>query len=306
MIFHAFSVAALKSLEKFEKYYQHSLDRLDRVVLEKIKQSGFQVLLVASDELVLGEGQPAFIDKNNLFLLSNAWRTICGTTSRQQAVQRKSWQVIDGVGTSIPFRLPSTSLYVRRLSQHQDDDIFFILLTEDEPKGLPAFELIMLSNLWQLKQGFFLLHTAGVQHNGNLFLFNGPSGAGKSTVAAISYAVGDQVIDEDQVLVHSLPAGGFSANGWGYGIVPCKTPLRAIFRLVQDSEDRLIPLNQLQVAQLVLGAHSEIMGGMLFGDLLKRSFHLASEIARHVPGFELHFRKSPDFWKLIDAEFPLE
>ena len=116
--------------------------------------------------------------------------------------------------------------------------------------------------------------------------------------------MGSQVIDEDQVLVHSLPGGGYSADGWGYGIVPCETPLRAIFSLVQDSEDRLIPLNEMQVTRLILERQSDILGGMLSGEKLRGSFHLAGEIARHVPGYELHFRKSPDFWKLIDEKFP--
>ena len=123
-------------------------------------------------------------------------------------------------------------------------------------------------------------------------------------MAALSSAVGDQVIDEDQVLVHSLAGGGYSSDGWGYGVVPCESHLRAIFRLVQDTEDRLIPLKQLQVARVVLERHSDVMGGMLTADLLRGSFQLASEIARQVPGYELHFRKSPDFWKLIDEQFP--
>jgi hypothetical protein len=304
MIFHTFSLSALESLEKFEEYYQHSTDGRDHILLEKIKRCPYQVLLVASDELSLSDGHPVGIDEKSLLALSDAWRSICGATGRRQAIQEKSWQVIDGIGERIPFHMLSVSRYVRRFCQFKDEEILFILLTGDEPKGLPTDELWMLCDLWQLKQGLFPLHASGIQHKGQLYLFAGPSGAGKSTVAALSRARGDQVIDQDNVLVHRRAGGGYSADGWGHGLVPCEAPLRAIFHLVQDSEDRLIPLNQVQVGRLILERHNDVMGGMLTEDLLQQSFHLASEIARQVPGYELHFRKSPDFWKLIDAQFP--
>jgi len=40
------------------------------------------------------------------------------------------------------------------------------------------------------------------------------------------------------------------------------------------------------------------------GEYLRRSIRTIGDLARTIPGYELHFRKSPDFWKLIDAEFP--
>jgi len=303
MIFHALSLSALKCLEKFEEHYQHSSDNLTRIELEKIKRCGYRVVLVAGDELVLSGEQPAVVDEKTLLALSNAWRSICGVTNRPQVVQKNSWQVIDRISEGV--LLPShRSFILRRFQQLEDEDLFIILLTGNELHGLPAYELLMLCDFWQLSLGFFHLHACGVQHNRYLYLFTGPSDAGKSTVAALSRSAGDQVIDEDQVLVHSLAGGGYSADGWGYGIVPCEAPLRAIFRLVQDSEDKLIPLNDMQVARLILERQSDILGGMLFDDLLRKSFHFASEIARQVPGYDLHFRKSPDFWKLIDEEFP--
>jgi hypothetical protein len=304
MIFLAFSSSARESLEIFVEHYQHSADDQDQLFFEKIERCAFQVLLVAGDEPVLGDIHLVGIDEKTLLALSDSWRSICGTTSRQRAVQKKSWQVIDGIGERIPFHMLSVSQYVRRFYQFNDEEILFILLKGDEPHGLPVNELALLSDHWQLKQGFFALHASGVQHKGNLYLFSGPSGAGKSTVATLSLARGDRVIDQDKVLVHPRTGGGYSADGWGYGIVPCEVPLRAIFRLVQDAEERLIPLNQVKVGRLILERHNDVMGGLLAEDLVRQSFHLASEIARQVPGFELHFCKSPDFWKLIDAQFP--
>jgi hypothetical protein len=304
MIFHAHSLLALKCLEKFEVHYQEKVDGQDPQVLEKVKRCGYQVVLIAGDKLALGGGRPTMIDKKTLLALSAAWRSICAVDGRQKTALNKSWQIIDLIGEGIHFNWESPSLYIRRFRQPAEEGFIFILLSGAERVGLPAYELFLLSHIWQFEQGFLPVHASGIQHKDQLYLFTGPSGAGKSTVADLSSEVGDQVVDEDQVLIHLLPGGGYSADGWGYGIVPCEAPLRAIFSLVQDSEDRLIPLNPLQVGRLILERQNDVMGGLLTEDLLRQSFCRASEMARQVPGFELHFRKSPDFWKLIDAQFP--
>ena len=162
MIFHANSLSALKCLEKFEKHYQNGADDLDPKVLEKIKRCGYSVLLVAGDEPVLSDGQLGEIDEKTLLALLDAWRSIRNITGKQRNVLKKSWHVIDTIGESILINLTSRSRSVRRFSQSENKEFFFILLTEAEPYGLPAYELLMLSNLWQLKQGLFPLHAAGL------------------------------------------------------------------------------------------------------------------------------------------------
>jgi hypothetical protein len=304
MNFYAFSLLAQKSLRKFQEYHLHSADSRARTLLEKTKRCGYQVLLVAPDPPIVIDDYPEGMDEQSLRALSDAWRSILATPSRQRAAQKEAWQVIEKISTGVPANQSHKSIVLRRLHQPSDADFYILLLTEDEPAGLPAHILLILCELWQLKQGRLTLHASGIRERDRLFLFLGSSGAGKSTIAKMSSRLGNQVIDQDRVLVHRLPGSGYSAYGWGYGIMECEIPLRAIFRLVQSTEDRLIPLNQRQVGHLILERHNEVMGGMQTEDLLRESFHQASDIARQVPGFELHFRKSPDFWKLIDAQFP--
>jgi hypothetical protein len=304
MIFHAYSPVALKCLEKFEAHFQGYTSGQDPQVLEKVKRCGYQTWLVAGDEMNFRGICQRGVNKNTLLALSEAWRSICNEEKMSKPSPGTFWQKVDQIGEGIPFYWNSPSLYIRRFRQPPEENNIFIFLTGEERLGLPAYELMLLSNLWQLEQGFFLLHSSGVLHKDQLFVFAGPSGAGKSTIAAQSCNIGDEVIDEDQLLLYKRTDGGYSADGWGYGFIKCNAPLRGIFQLIQDKEDRLEQLDQTQVARILLDRHNDMMGGVLTDDLLRQSFHRASDIARQVPGFELHFRKSPDFWKLIDAQFP--
>ena len=42
---------------------------------------------------------------------------------------------------------------------------------------------------------------------------------------------------------------------------------------------------------------------VLVDDVLKSAFSISTAMAREIPGYELHFRKSPHFWNLIDEQF---
>ncbi len=47
------------------------------------------------------------------------------------------------------------------------------------------------------------------------------------------------------------------------------------------------------------------LSGNIGEQSLRIVFPIFAAIARAVPAYELHFRKSPDFWKVIDAELGL-
>jgi hypothetical protein len=44
------------------------------------------------------------------------------------------------------------------------------------------------------------------------------------------------------------------------------------------------------------------MGYPLHNYMMNKLFKQIAAIARHLPGYELHFQKSPDFWELIDEQ----
>ena len=76
------------------------------------------------------------------------------------------------------------------------------------------------------------------------------------------------------------------------------------FLLFRDHKDQIIQVGQNITIKRLMKSLNEYGMHVLFGQVLQKAFATSAEIARHVPTYELHFRKSPDFWKLIDAEFP--
>lgn len=304
MILKKFSSLASQCLEKFENKNSVDSNTFISLLQKKMALCDYIVLLIANDQIVEDAAKKEY-NFQYLMTLTSAWRGIGGINDT--VAQKKCLDIIDQIG-EIVLKNPTSGGYSLRLREFRekrgDRDRFFLLLSSQDPYGLPTFELLFLCNFWQVEHGFLPIHTAGIIHKGKLFLFSGPSGIGKSTIASISEENGDQVVDEDQVLIHLSEAGGYTADGWGYNVVSCQTPLRAIFRLVQNTEDRLIPLKQYQVARLLLERYNDVLGDAEAVGLLRRSFCLLSGVARQIPGYELHFRKSPDFWKLIDEQFP--
>jgi hypothetical protein len=181
---------------------------------------------------------------------------------------------------------------------------FFVMLRRDERIILPISEITFLVNYWKLAQGYLPLHSSGVIHRGGLYLFIGPSGAGKSTVSQISIRMGDDVLDEDQVLIYHTADKEYFADAWGYSFRRGQVPIRAIFHLVKDRFDRIIPLPKSKIAKFVSDQSLVILSNQISDENLKNIFHRAAQIARAIPGYELHFTKSPKFWKLIDSEIP--
>jgi hypothetical protein len=281
---------------------------------KRIALCPYEASLITCDEPI-PDRLSAAQTPQTLAALFEAWRSIQNSScqpSRRDEAWGAIWRIGEIVSTAgfleIGKGTERTSESIRsnlwRFRDESASDHFFLLLTEQEAQSLLSYNLLFLCNLWQMERGHLPVHTAGVIRNGGMYLFAGSSGAGKSTAAALSQEAGGTILDEDQVLVHPLDDGRYTADAWGYNVRSCDVPLRAIFALVQTTEDRLIPLGQTQVARLLVDRQADIVGSMLSRDLLRRSFGLAAEIARCVPGYELHFRKSPAFWKLIDERFP--
>ena len=148
------------------------------------------------------------------------------------------------------------------------------------------------------------MHAAGVIHKKKLLLFAGRSGAGKSTISKLLVKTEDKILDEDQVLIRPLSDKTYSADAWGYSLKKNSAPICGIFKLIQARQDSILPLTQAQTARLIFEQVNQAAANMIPIDLYKTIFERSADIARKVPSFELHFRKSPDFWKLIDEFIP--
>jgi hypothetical protein len=204
-----------------------------------------------------------------------------------------------------PFKLSDNkfnlySLNILRCKGCSNNDHYLIYLGGVTKSKYLLVPINYLANHYQIMQGNLPVHSAGIIYDNNLYLFAGFSGAGKSTIAKLSQAIGAEILDEDQVLLRrttNLP-DRYVADAWGYSSRSVDIPLKAIFFIKQDIEDKIIPLGQTRTASLLIKHHLETVG--YYAGVLPNAFNFATSVALNIPGYELHFRKSADFWKLID------
>ncbi len=151
--------------------------------------------------------------------------------------------------------------------------------------------------------GGLLVHAAGLQMGGAVYLFIGQSGSGKSTVVALSQdavALGD-----DLILLRPMP-DGWQAYGTPFWNLDAKGadvrrsarsgPVTGIYKLVQDANVYLEALS-LPVAVAELVANCPVVNGIAadLPELVGR----CRALARAIPPVALHFRRDPGFWQLI-------
>ncbi|MGH9714371.1 MAG: hypothetical protein ACRD5M_13825 [Candidatus Acidiferrales bacterium] len=166
--------------------------------------------------------------------------------------------------------------------------------------ALDSLLRILLTAVLLPRHGF-LLHAASVVRNGRAYIFAGRSGAGKSTVASLSPA-GTVLTDEISLLRYS--DGCWQAYGtpfWGEfraAGMNRRYPIAGIYFLTQDRQDRFEPLSAKEILRALLPC-------VLFFTSEKRAnealLSTLLEIVERVPGYRLHFRRSPDFWSVIAA-----
>jgi hypothetical protein len=171
--------------------------------------------------------------------------------------------------------------------------------------------IIKLTSRWHLEHGGVLLHSATVAKNDSGFLFLGKSEAGKTTVTRMSYEIGKTALGDDLNVIQGQKYGfklsavpGLNPSPVGYSTTIPK--LRCIFDLHKDKDNYLKRLMPRQIAELIFDAFmfESPLPNKLKDYEIPVAFQTIAKIAREIPGYELHFRKSPDFWKLIDEQFP--
>lgn len=153
-----------------------------------------------------------------------------------------------------------------------------------------------------------VIHAAGVEINGNGFIFPGPSGAGKSTLCR-QFIRGNSsnsiVFSDDRMLVRKLP--GMNSNFKTYGTPWAGelkiarnrgTPLKAIFFLQHGSSCKIKQLNRKHALDRLLKVTSipwydrEVMPGVL-------SF--CDSLITHVPLYELHFTPGLEVVRFLET-----
>ncbi len=170
--------------------------------------------------------------------------------------------------------------------------------------------VLLVATWWHVLNGGLCLHAAATSRNNQGFLFLGESGAGKSTVSGLSAELDIPVLAEDRVFLHNqkntyiLAAGPHQSTEYTH-YTNLRTNLSGIFILVKDGDDYIKPIPHYEAAKYLFAALAQNHVSIyLQADALELAFRTIAGIARQIPVFELHFRKSPDFWRLIDEQFP--
>jgi hypothetical protein len=194
-------------------------------------------------------------------------------------------------------------------------------------RTIEAERLVLIIHLTKIIQRYLMvngnlsLHSSSMVRNKLGFLFLGQSGAGKSTVAILSKEKAKILHDEKILLtphgshyvLSRIPAlneigeaeeknlmiRNRSESSLGVHV------LSGIFVLKQDTKDFLVTMPNLATAHALMQSLFELP--RIFTLSRPELFHamnILSKVAREIPAYELHFRKSSDFWKLIDERFP--
>ncbi len=304
MEFQAISPLGEDILREYQESITYNISKLS-ILHQKLQSTDLNFILITPDFPTCNRNYDGVIAQD-LIELSKAWGIVRGKGLEDIKQQKLAWTRIDKIGNRLPGHIRRSNPTIRRFRSCKGSNFFFLLLTGTEPDIFPVYELNALCNIWQLEKGSIPIHSGGIGHKGNLFLFGGPSGAGKSTVSAMSTNQRDWVLDEDQLLLKLQPDGSYLAQAWGYSLQTSEAPLKAVFKLIKDTEDRLIRFSRSQTTRFIMERTMDVMGSIIEKKHIDKTFHFVAELSRSIPGYELHFRKSPDFWKLIDAEFGLE
>lgn len=152
-----------------------------------------------------------------------------------------------------------------------------------------------------LKEGGFLVHAAGMVHDGDGYIFPGKSGAGKSTISKLS---NEKIILSDELALVKKNKDKFIIHGtpfWGeYEEAKNKfTEIKGIYFLKKDEKNFTKNLSPLIALKMLL---PNIFFYGIDKEFTKKIFNLCHEFIESVPSYELHFVPEPSFWRVINAK----
>ncbi len=283
-------------LRAFTTYGQEAIahEIIRGLYLERTFPFELEVTIVTPHEVV-----PELVPPDELEIwleIHEAWRSLQEKTISKQY---DAWQILIKHGSLLTPNDLTFALRTRK-------DSFFGLVPEAH------FEDIVLSRFggiystllaWShVALGRQFLHASSVTRNHNAYLFLGQSGAGKSTIAQLSTQVGAEIIHDDHTLIFLDETGHYKILDRNASLAPVE--IKAIFVIKQNARDGLQRISPEDLLVHLYNSMFETDGTqVLFGERLNRAFSMLADVARTIPGYDLHFRKSPDFWDLIDAEF---
>jgi hypothetical protein len=179
-----------------------------------------------------------------------------------------------------------------------------LTLRSTSPIAQMEYFLRILYALLAEAHGGLMLHCAGIMAQSGAHLFIGQSGSGKSTAASLSRGRG--VVMNDDLIVLRPEKDCWIAYGtpfWNFETFDrdgqtSSAAVAGICTLIKDLDVYLEPLSTAAAVAALIGSCPVVNGdpGRAL-DLLTR----CRQIVREVPVQQLHFRKDPSFWDMLEA-----
>jgi len=169
------------------------------------------------------------------------------------------------------------------------------------PMRYPLDQLLLTYVL--ARRAGVLLHSAGIEYGGKLWLLAGRSGAGKSTAAALLKGrEGIALLSDDRIVVRRRGASwtGYGTPWPGEARVAAnrQAPLAGILFLKQSQDNRIEPLPAMQaVERLFPVASVPWYEPELFPDVMAS----CGRLAETVPTYELNFRRDAGAAEMLVA-----
>lgn len=153
--------------------------------------------------------------------------------------------------------------------------------------------------------GKFVVHASCVLGKDNqAHLFLGHSGAGKTTITELStprLVLGDDMnlvsIENGILMVEAGAIGGKFNSMIGYGK---KMPVKAVYWLKQDLENKKIELDQLSANQKFLASFANLYWPTLAQDKINQLMEFSLLATAQTNFYELKFIKNPSIWGHLD------
>ncbi len=207
---------------------------------------------------------------------------------------------------SVEAGRPCVRSYHFAMAPEDDPRVWRLALAEapDEP-GERVVENAVRCVVARLaaSEGGLAIHAGGALRDGRAYLFAGPSRSGKTTAVSLSREVADDLGDDLAVI---LPEG----DGWAAPALPFASfekappkppgslfPVAGIFRLFRAEEPRLEDLTPV-IAAASLVSCAALPGAI--PDLASAVLDCARRFVATGRFAHLHFRRAPDFWRLLD------
>lgn len=276
----------------------------------------YQHLVVASPSVPDKKTPPKWLPKSvhlSWTRFHEAWtiayKRFCHTRSLVSSTQAEQHN-------SFIFSWPRSgysNIDILSFSPQREKSIQFFALVIRKPNKYSHLKILvynlLLATWWHVLRGGLCLHSTAVARERDGFLFLGGSKAGKTSVAQLSASIGHSALGDDLNFVirdeeHNYTlAAAPSPQPSPVGYSALRPPLKGVFTLVKDYNEYLVPMSPMLTARALFDGFMQTPSvKRLPYEAVGLAFSTACEIARKVPGYELHFRKSPNFWDVIDAE----